>query len=174
METFLVALDGTPASTRVVHYVGKIVASLEKTKIFLFHVLPVVSPNLLTEEEVKRVQEVHEQDDFEHLSGFFWSKEAEEKMNQTFENAMNILVEYGVPPESIHKVFAVESDSIANLILAHAKRLKCSTVVVGRRGLGRVKEILLGSTSSSVIRNAKGYTIWVVDTPQEDTSQGGK
>ncbi len=168
MESFLVAVDGTSSSIKIVNYIGKILKDVRYIKIYLFHVLPIVSPNFLTEEEVRRIEEIHEQEDNEHLSGFFWTRESEDKMKQTFDQATEILIKCGIAPDSIYTTFAVESDSIANLILHHANKLKCSTIVVGRRGLGRVKEILLGSTSSTVVRNAKGHTVWVVDTPIDE------
>ncbi len=168
MESFLVAMDGTTSSMKVVNYVGRIVKEIKNVRIHLFHVLPIVSPNFLTEEEVRRIEEIHEQEEGEHLSGFFWTRESEDKMRHMFDEAIKVLVKLGIAPENVYTTFAVESDSIANLILQHAKRLKCSTIVVGRRGLGRVKEILLGSTSSTVVRSARGHTVWVVDTPPED------
>ncbi|SFM48040.1 universal stress protein [Thermodesulforhabdus norvegica] len=166
MNSILVALDGTPASLKVVKYVAEIIGHLPKTTVYLFHVVPMVSPNLLTSEEVRRIEKIHEE--VEHLSGFFWSKESEEKMFQIFSEAVNLLKSQGIPEENIKTFFDVASDTIANLILRHARRLNCRTIAVGRRGLGRVKEILIGSTSSTVVRNAKGHTVWVVDTTEEE------
>jgi len=39
-------------------------------------------------------------------------------------------------------------------LLAEVKRWNANSIFVGARGLGRLEEILLGSTSSSVLKNA--------------------
>lgn len=166
MNSFLLALDATPASLKVVKYVADIISNRPQKRIYLFHVLPITSPNLLTPEEIRRIEKIHEE--VEYLSGLFWKREAEEKMNSLFSEAIRIFKLEGIPEEDIKTLFDVASETVANLILKHAKKLNCRTIVVGRRGLGRVKEILIGSTSSTVVRNAKGHTVWVVDTTEGD------
>jgi len=59
--------------------------------------------------------------------------------------------------------FGVESNETARVILEQAQALGCDTIVLGRRGLSRVKEFFLGSVSKSVLAQARGLTIWVVD-----------
>jgi nucleotide-binding universal stress UspA family protein len=57
----------------------------------------------------------------------------------------------------------VESAEVAQVILEQARAFNCSTIVVGRRGLSRVKEFFLGSVSKSLVGFAKNRTVWVVD-----------
>jgi nucleotide-binding universal stress UspA family protein len=38
----------------------------------------------------------------------------------------------------------------------------CSTIVLGRRGLGKAKALLLGSITSKVVHNAKGVAVTIV------------
>lgn len=165
-ESIFIALDGSPSSVKVVNYAARMVRNIQNIVVYFFHALPMVSPNLLTSEEIRRIEKIHEE--MEHLSGFFWEANAEEKMNNIFQESIHVLTAHGISEEKIKTLFDVTSDTVASLILRHARRLKCHTIVVGRRGLGRVKEILLGSTSSTVVRTAKGHTVWVVDTAQED------
>ena len=58
----------------------------------------------------------------------------------------------GVPVE---KPMGAESDEIASSIAAEADRHASCAVVVGSRGLGRVKAQLLGSTSHGVLMRAR-------------------
>jgi len=51
---------------------------------------------------------------------------------------------------------------VAGTILAVRGECGCGTVVVGRRGLSKAEEFLLGSISSRVARHAKDFTVWVV------------
>lgn len=161
MQQFLIALDGTPGSLKTIHYINRVLRGNDKVRFRLFHVLATASPNLLKKEEVARIEQLHE--DHPHLSGYFWSREDEEKMNKTFQEASALLLQTGFSEKQIQTGFGVESNEIAQVILERAKVLGCSTVVMGRRGLSRVKEFFLGSVSKSVVSNAREVTVWVVD-----------
>jgi len=160
-ERFLIALDGTRASLKTVRYLRRVLGGRKDIRFWLFHVLRTASPNLLRKEEIARIEALHEE--HPHLSGYFWSRQQEENMREVFEEASQILLEAGFSEDQIRTHFAVESDEVAQVIVARARALGCSTVVVGRRGLSRVKEFFLGSVSKSVIGLARGMTVWVVD-----------
>jgi nucleotide-binding universal stress UspA family protein len=97
------------------------------------------------------------------LSGYFWTAEDEDKMNECFIEARCLLIQEGFPEGQITLHFGVQSTEIANEILQKARALKCSTIVLSRRGLSRVKKLFLGSVSNSVITGARETTVWVVD-----------
>ncbi len=162
MERILVALDDRPGSLKTIHYLNRILRGADHVKIHLFHVLPTASPNLLNKETIRRIEDLHEEQD--HLSGYFWHPEEEAKMKETFAEAEKILLDGGFAKEQIERHFGVESQDVAHVILERAEALNCTTVVVGRRGLSRVKEFFLGSVSKSVTGHARGITVWVVDT----------
>ena len=84
-------------------------------------------------------------------------------MAQCFARAKEKLVLGGFRPESISSEFCVESGDMAGIILAKAAELECSTMVLGRRRLSRVKEFLLGSVSATVIKSARESAIWVIE-----------
>ena len=84
-------------------------------------------------------------------------------MAHCFAQAKEKLVLGGFRPESISSEFCVESGDMAGIILAKAAELGCSTMVLGRRRLSRVKEFLLGSVSTAVIKSARESAIWVIE-----------
>ncbi|MDQ7831189.1 MAG: universal stress protein [Desulfovibrionaceae bacterium] len=51
---------------------------------------------------------------------------------------------------------------VAGTILAVREECGCGAVAVGRRGLSKAEEFLLGSISARVARHAKDFTVWVV------------
>jgi nucleotide-binding universal stress UspA family protein len=161
LEHFLVALDCSADSLKSIRYVNRVLRGSEHTWLTLFHVIPTTSPNLLTREEVHRIE--HLQREQPQLSGYFWTTEDEEQMNRTFMNARQLLVESGFPEEHITTRFSVQSTEVAQIILREARDLECSTIILGRRRLSRVKELLLGSVSGAVVKHARGLTVWVVD-----------
>lgn len=161
MEYFLIALDDTPGSLKSVHYLNRVLKGVRHVQLTLFHVLDTVSPNLLKREEVQRIERIQEERPY--LSGYFWSTESEDKMLETFHQAKSLLLEGGFPEEQIKTHYSVQSADVAHVILNEAKALQCSTIVMGRRGLGRVKEFFLGSVSNTVTKFARDMTVWVVD-----------
>ena len=161
MGKFLVALDCTPASFKCIRYLCGVLKGNPGFDLILYHVLPTASPNLLKREEVQRIERLHA----EHpdLSGYFWKTEDEQAMNRFFEQARRELLEAGFKKSRIGVHFGVQSTEISDLILEEAAGFGCSTIVLGRRRLSRVKELLQGSVSGSVVRLARGITVWVVD-----------
>lgn len=52
-------------------------------------------------------------------------------------------------------------------ILAAAEQSNCDLIVLGRRGLGRVKRLMVGSTSESVVGGAKGAVLVIQNSTEE-------
>ena len=161
MEKLLIALDDTPGSLKSIHYLIRLHLDTADLRLCLYHVLPSESPNLLRGEEVRRIEALQ----LEHpdLSGYFWNRTEEDKMNRAFETATRLLTENGFKHQQIETHFTVRSSNVAELIISKAARLKCGTIVLGRRGLGAVKGFFLGSVSTDVAKMAKEMTVWIVD-----------
>jgi nucleotide-binding universal stress UspA family protein len=160
MEQFLIALDAAPQSLKSIDYLNRVLQGTRHIQFHLFHVMPTTSPNRLKPYEMQRIERLHEQ--FPHLDGYFWAPEDEARMNATFQQAHGLLLRGGFLEEQIASRFAVQSAAVAQLILDEARLLRCGTIVLGRRGLGRVKEFLQGSVSAAVTKMAKDITVWVV------------
>lgn len=161
MEHLLIALDVVPGSLKSVRYVNRLLKGTGGVKLTLFHVIPPASPDILKRVEVQRLERVQEEQPA--LSGYFWTEEDEERMKRAFQEAKELLLQGGFGEAQISSHFSVQSTELAQVIVKEAKNLKCSTIVIGRRGLGRVKEFFLGSVSNSVTKLARGLTVWVVD-----------
>lgn len=161
MERLLIALDTAPDSLKSIYYLARVLCPSENLHFTLLHVIPTTSPDMLNGEELRRIEGLQGQNP--HLTGYFWKREDEERMEMAFREARKILTGAGFDPSTIKARFAIQYDDVAQVVVKEARSLRCSTIVVGRRGMGRVKEFLLGSVSSSVTRLARGLTVWVVD-----------
>ncbi len=162
MERFLVALDNTEVSLKSIAYLARVLRGSPHVHLALCHVLPTASPNILTKEEVQRITKIHEEQP--RLRGLYWLLEDEDKMNVIFNRAREILWEGDFTADQISTHFRVHSGEVAVVILDEARHLNCSTIVLGRRGLGRVREFLWGSVSRSVAKLAREITVWIVDS----------
>jgi nucleotide-binding universal stress UspA family protein len=97
------------------------------------------------------------------LAGVYWRLEDEEKSGRFFAEATNMLVQIGVQPEQIKSKFGVKTGEIAAAILEEVGLGHYQTLVVGRRGLSRMREFFLGSISTELVREAQGCAVCVVE-----------
>jgi nucleotide-binding universal stress UspA family protein len=161
MERFLIAFDCLPGCTGIIDYMLRVLSGAQTCEFVIFHVLATVSPDKLRRGELRRIEQKHAARP--DLVGYFWKEEDEERMIRCFAEAKEKLVLGGFRPESVTCSFGVESGYMADIILAKAAELDCSTIVLGRRRLSRVREFLIGSVSSTVIKLARGSAVWVID-----------
>jgi nucleotide-binding universal stress UspA family protein len=162
MERFLIALDCQTDCVRIIDYMVRVLKGTKDCEFNMFHILATASPDKLRMEEVQRIERVHAARP--DLAGYFW-KEADEKiMERCFVQAREKLVLGGFRPESVSSLFAVQSGDMAEIILARAAERGCSTIVLGRRRSSLVKQLLLGSVSTSVVKSARGSAVWVIES----------
>lgn len=161
MERFLIALDCMPDCLKTLDYVTRILQGSRNCEFKFYHILPTTSPDKLRMEEVQRIERIHKTRP--DLAGYFWKEEDEKKMDRCFAEARMKLHEAGFPEKAASFFFGVESGDIADIILSTTKELGCSTIVLGRRRLSRVKEFLIGSVSMTVLRMARGAAVWVIE-----------
>ncbi|MFZ2446590.1 MAG: universal stress protein [Syntrophobacteraceae bacterium] len=161
MERVLIALDCIPGGRKIVDYLARVLEGTRGCEFVLFHILPTASPGKLRMGEVERIERIHsERPD---LAGYFWREEDEKCMRDAFALARETLTGSGFGEELISSHFSVESGDLADIILQKADEFGCSTIIMGRRRIGRVKGFLLGSVSGAVLKMARGKSVWVID-----------
>lgn len=157
----LIAVDGSRNSLRAVEYAGQVFAPNPEARLLLFQILPAISRMNLDKEEIKNIdaRKVERPD----LAGLYWRLEDEEEMNQFFAEAKDLLVQAGLKPKQIKSKFGVKKGEIADAILEEVEFGNHDTLILGRRGLSRVREFFLGSVSTKVVREARGCAVCVVE-----------
>ncbi len=88
--------------------------------------------------------------------------QAAKLLEPSFDKARATLVSSGVDPQRIHQKIASGASNPAQAIIEEAEKGQYDTIVVGRRGLSKVEEFIMGRVSSRVINMAKDRTVWVV------------
>ena len=161
LHNVLVAVDGSRNSLRAVEYAGRVFAPNAEARLVLFHILPAISRMNLEKEKVKAVDaRKAERPD---LAGLYWRLEDEEKISKFFGEATEVLMQAGVQPEQIKSKFSVKKGEIPKAILEEVELGHYETLVLGRRGLSRVREFFLGSVTTEVVREARGCAVCVVE-----------
>jgi len=98
-----------------------------------------------------------------------WSADASEKLQNAEKAATTLLEESvgrlersGLNRDHISTKIRSGVASRAEAIVEEARNSGCGTIVMGRRGLSRVEEFLMGRVSKKVLQLAKWTAVWVV------------
>jgi len=87
---------------------------------------------------------------------------AKEKVDEAFSDAADRLIRAGVSRERIKTRMISGAQSRASVLVQKANQGGFGTIVVGRRGLSRVKEFFIGRVSNKVIQLVRDQAVWVV------------
>ena len=132
----LLALDASENAMRAVVYVGGLLGGSD-FEVRLIHVIRSDNPEYVNEKKME--------------------------MNGVFDEAKGVLIESGFSPNRITTKIITGVRSRAAAVAQEAKDGGYGTIVVGRRGLSRVRDFLMGCVSNKLINLAKNHAVWVVD-----------
>ena len=158
----LLAVDESESSHRVVQYVGALLRRTPDVAVTLFHVLKPMPRELLEHggsenpaaEAQLSVQLRGEQE--------AWIRKERESECHVLRKACETLTQSGFDTGRVALKFGHEDD-IAGNILEEARSGRHETIVVGRHGTSRIKQIFGGGVTDKLLRDAKGFAIWVVE-----------
>jgi nucleotide-binding universal stress UspA family protein len=91
-----------------------------------------------------------------------WKNTAGEQVVPYVEKAKEKLLTAGLNEEQITVKIVDGSRSAAVDIQKAAQRYDCGTVVLGRRGLTGVRELIMGSVTRKVLESFSGMAVWIV------------
>jgi nucleotide-binding universal stress UspA family protein len=146
-DKFLVAIDSSENALRAVDYVAQILGGFD-FKINLFHA-------------IRGDQSVHS-----GIAHLFFPKESLEDVKAEaitiFDKAKRRLEEAGFTSSQVNTKLVSDVPSRAEAIVKEAREGDYGTIVLGRRGLSKVQEFLLGRVSNKVINIIRRRALWIV------------
>lgn len=146
-NSILIAMDSSECSMQAIDFSGELMGGFD-LNIALFHAVRgagILTPGALNMSVP--INDIQTQEDDIHA---------------VFDQAKRRLINFGFKPENISSKIITGVSSRAKAIVQEAKQHGYSTIVVGRRGLSKVKEFFMGSVSNKVIQLAKEQAVWVV------------
>lgn len=151
----LVAVDGSRHALEAVTYVARrrLVSILEVQLLFIlpmgweedFRQIP------MNEELMEEMKERYDQ----------FLMESRREAQSFLEHCRGVLVEAGFSEDQVGLSLCNWREGIARDIVSEASR-GYDGVVVGRRGLGKVESVLLGSVSDKVVQGVQDVPIWII------------
>ena len=91
-----------------------------------------------------------------------WQQDQEKKWQDLVQQAHQHLTAAGLAKGAVANKFKPKYYDVAEDIINEAQAVGYDTIVLGRRGLGKAKALLLGSVTRKVVDNAKGCAVTIV------------
>lgn len=151
----LLALDLSQQAENAVHYLAGLPLA-GRAQITLFHVRRNLAsfmnslgfiPDLPRQLEPDRVED--------------WLKEEEEILEQLLDSARQTLLKAGYPEKDVAIKMREVDAGFARDIIAEAKE-GYSAVVVGRTGMSKLKDLVMGSIATKLVARLDKIPVWVV------------
>jgi nucleotide-binding universal stress UspA family protein len=151
-KKLILAIDGSKNSLPTIEYVGRILQFCPEVKLVLFHVLPPVPPIYEDGRLDPKAQTQLKQ----------WQKKNRETIEEVLKKLKDRLVRMGWAESQIQIRIQEKRVGPARDIIFEADKGMVDAVVMGRRGLGKIAEVFLGSVSSKVIQGSTEAPVWVI------------
>jgi nucleotide-binding universal stress UspA family protein len=161
----LVVVDNSLASMRAVAYVAQVLGGRRGFRICLAHTLPSPPAAMM---EFGGPEDYGKEEWLEsrlRASRHLWASTAKRKASGSLIVAYAKLRRAGFARAEIEVHFCSPSDkkNAPQEILRLARERDCETVVVGRRSLSWLRELLHTNPADEIVRLGKGFTTWVVE-----------
>ena len=162
LSQILIAIDDSEHSARALRYVGTLLRDARDVQVTLFHVLKPMPRELLEHggsedpaEEIRLAEELCQ--DQEN-----WVRTESVTESPILVTALELFGKTGFPLDRVTLKFGHEDD-IAHNILAEARTGGYGTIVISRQGSNGMKRFFGGGITDQLLRDASGYTLWVVE-----------
>jgi len=152
-KRILVAVDGSEQALEAVRYVSRSLAPME-TDVILFHVMTRIPESFFDLEKEPQFR-------YKIANIKAWETQQEKIIEEFFAKGRQILSLAGFPPEAVIVDIQERRAGIARDILAESQR-GYDAIVLGRKGLSELKDIVLGSVAIKLVEKVSHLPIWVV------------
>ncbi len=150
----LVSADDSRHSKNAVQYAIQASAFIPDLHYVLFHVQPMVSL-FLRDEAQKNIRTKIE---LEKLQ-----KRNNESAHRLLDELRNEMVRHGINQERIEIATRQRKLGLAKDIIEYSQKNRYDAIVIGRRGLTRLQEMVMESASANIIEHSQVTPVWLVD-----------
>lgn len=153
----LVVVDESRATKRALEYVARVASRRRDFRVCLAHALPSPPPELVEFRGAEKARlRAYERR---------WISVVEMTEQRALDRANAVLRRGGFAHGAIeaHYCYLVDASGATQEILRLARSRKCDTVVIGRKSLPWLGEFIQGDPAEELVRQGKGFTIWVVE-----------
>ena len=151
----LIAVDGSPHSFQAIKYVANLCSGLP-LEVDLLHVLPMASEELLRQVIMDENFKSKMKEQFERFN-----EDCQRAAQKLMDEAKEVFVNVGYVPDFIITILRNWQSGIARQIMAESKK-GYEALVIGRRGIGKIENLMLGSVSARIVQGVDWVPVWVI------------
>ena len=159
-KELMIAVDDSRHSKIAVRYATNLYPSIRDVKFTVMHVQPTISQYLL--DEAKNKPQAYAE--LEKLN-----RKNAESAQLLLEKYKTQMVAAGVAEENLQLKTQPRLLGVAKDILEASMAGRFDALILGRRGLSGLQDMLIGSVSANIVNNSEDTPIWLVD--EEGASQ---
>ncbi|KJU82700.1 UspA domain-containing protein [Candidatus Magnetobacterium bavaricum] len=144
----LIAVDDNEHSHRAVSFVGGLLGGLPGFSAHICHIAILLEDDAFVSEEESKE----------------WVKFILDEKHKMLQSYRDMLIEFGFAAEALSTSIVLSRQStLAESIIREQRSSGACIIVVGRRGISKKEEFILGSTTNTLIHTCKNCAVWVVE-----------
>lgn len=151
-KKFLVAIDGSAFSSNSLDYLIRLFHADKNISVHLFSVVSAISGDQNWMHEVDRLRKHSPATERKKITAERYLRDAKAR-----------LVQNGFHEDRVTFSTEITSSQIVTSIHHEANRGMYDALVIGRRGIGKVGEMLLGSVSAYLVDSSHEVPLWIID-----------
>jgi nucleotide-binding universal stress UspA family protein len=149
-----IAVDGSLHALHAVQYAARMSAVISELKVVLIHIQPTVSDYLL-EEAQKSAKAAAE------LKKLI--RKNQSAASALLEKSRDQMIQAGMREDRIELKTQPRHISVADDLLAWSQAAAYDAIMVGRRGISYLQELVMGSVTDNLVNHSNLTPIWMVD-----------
>lgn len=155
LKKILIAVDGSPYSTNSLRYLGQLFHHRPGLQFHLLSIVPTSSAgpaarDWLTEAELLNT-----------VSAATRNLLAAQK--KYMQQATDTLKRLGIAEEQVSTSVRLSQRGVAHDIIHEARQGKYDALLIGRRGIGKLEEMIMGSVSATILEKCHDVPLWIID-----------
>lgn len=149
-----IAVDDSLQSVEAVSYAAMLSRTLPDMTFVLIHIQPPISQYAADEALISNKARAA----LEKMV-----KRHQEAAQGTFDKLCQKMKALGVEPECIERKSYIRNIGVAEDLLSACQAAAYDAVIVGRRGVSRLQELVMGSVTTNLVEHSQLTPVWVVD-----------
>jgi len=154
-KKILVAVDGSPYSTHSLRYLGQLFHHLPDTHFHLLSLVPASSAGSTARDWLSEAELLNT------VSPATRNLLAAQKKYML--QATETLRRLGIDEAQIHTSIRLSLRGVPQDIIHEAREGKYDALLIGRRGIGKLEEMIMGSVSATILEKCHDVPLWIID-----------
>ena len=153
-KKILIAVDASVYSSNTLHYLERLFANLVDIRFHLISVIPCRPSDAAKEwfDELELMNMLSKEEQKRYATAKRYIKKAVERLGRN-----------GISPEYITTEVKISTTNPAAEVLNVARKGYFDALVIGRRGVSKLEELIMGSVSTTLLEKCRDVPIWIVD-----------